>query len=192
MTELYRLSGDDPETNPNPNISQPETNNYLATNFFQLNIERIPLVTYSCQSVNLPSLSISPQDLPAPNFGVPFTIPVGRYTYENISISFIVDEKMENWLQVYNWMQQMSTPEDYTTNTQIYSNKFSDGTLDILNGSYNTVRQIRFKNMFPIGISGIQFSTVTVDTEPVVATATYAFTSYEITEVDKEGVVTPQ
>lgn len=189
MTEIPGLAGDNDETLPNPNIIQPETNNYLATNFFELVIDRIPLVTYSCQAVNLPSLSIIPQDLPAPEFGVPFTIPVGRYTYENLSISFIVDEKMQNWLQVYNWMQQMSTPEDHTTNTTNYEDKFSDGTLNILNGSYNGIRTVMFKKMFPIGISGIQFSTVTVDTEPVIATATFGFTSYSIGDLDSVGDV---
>ena len=73
------------------------------------------------------------------------TIKVQQFTDSFRGVTFIVDEKMENWLQVYNWMQQMSTPEDYTTNTQTYSNKFSDGTLDILNGSYNTVRQIKVR-----------------------------------------------
>ena len=162
--------GSEDKARPVPNISQPDTNNYLATNFFDLVIADIPLVTYACQSVNLPSLSIIPQELPSPQFGVPYKIPIGRYSYENMSISFIVDSKMDNWLQVYNWLQQLSTPEDYTTVID-HEDKFSDGTLTIMNGSYNPIKEIKLNNMFPIGLSGIQFSTVVVDTEPVIATA---------------------
>ena len=49
-----------------------------------------------------------------------------------------------------------------------------------MDGSYNQIKKVVFKDMFPVGISGIQFSSVVVDTEPVIATATFSYTSYEI------------
>ena len=59
-------------------------------------------------------------------------------------------------------------------------NIFKDATLQIMDGSYNQIRKVVFKDMFPVGISGIQFSSVVVDTEPVIATATFSYTSYSI------------
>jgi len=162
-------------------------NNYLATNFFQLVIERTPVMSYFCQSVNLPSLTIPPVEVPVAQFGVPLRTPIGRYSYENMSVSFLVDEEMKNWLEIYNWMYSVSTPEEvpgtYTEHTDI----FSDAKLLIKNSKYNTIKVVTIKDIFPVGISGIQFSSVVVDTEPVIATATFAFTSYIIEDVNESG-----
>ena len=49
-----------------------------------------------------------------------------------------------------------------------------------MDAGYNPMKKVVFKDMFPVGISGIQFSSVVVDTEPVIATATFSYTSYEI------------
>ena len=160
-------------------MTQPETNNYLATNFFKLELEKFPSVAYFCQSVNLPSLTVSTMEVPAPALGVPIRSPVGRYSYENMSVSFLVDEKMDNWLEVYNWMYDMSTAETDCRVLNPYDKILSDATLTIMDGSYTPMKRVIIKDIFPVGISGIQFSSVVVDTEPVIATATFAFTSYE-------------
>jgi hypothetical protein len=163
---------------------QPSENNYLATNFFQLKITRLPLVEYYCQSVNLPSLTIQTQELPVAGFGVPIKTPVGRFSYENLTISFLVDEKMKNWLEVYNWMNDLATSEEVCESlehtNQGSSGKFSDAQLLIMDGSYRKIKTITIKDMYPVGISGIQFSSIVVDTEPVMASVTFAFTSYKI------------
>jgi hypothetical protein len=169
-------------------MSTPNPSNYLATNFFKLAFDRgedtskIPTVEYFAQSVNLPSLTISPLELPVAQFGVPIRTPVGRYFYENVSISFLVDEEMKNWMEVYEWMRSCGNAEDFAeyAGDPDYSDIFTDGTLLIMDASYNPMKKVVFKDMFPVGISGIQFSSVVVDTEPVIATATFAYTSYEI------------
>jgi len=138
-------------------------------------------VEYFAQSVNLPSLTISPLELPVAQLGVPIRTPVGRYFYENMSISFLVDEQLQNWLEVYNWMRSCSTAEDTPGEWTNHRDIFKDATLQIMDGTYNPIRTVVFKDMFPVGISGIQFSSVVVDTEPVIATATFSYTSYTIT-----------
>ena len=158
---------------------QPRTNNYLATNFFKLEIDSFPTVTYFCQSVNLPSLTASVVEVPVAGFGLPIKSPVGRYSYENMSASFLVDENMENWLEVYNWMSEMRA-FDTDCATKPYDSLFSNATLQIMDGSYTPIKTVTLEEIFPVGISGVQFSTVVVDTEPVIATATFAFTKYTI------------
>tara|TARA_R110002012_G_scaffold285033_1_gene476008 strand:+ start:307 stop:801 length:495 start_codon:yes stop_codon:yes gene_type:complete len=163
-------------------MTQPETNNYLATNFFKLEIDKFPTVSYFCQSVNLPSLTASTIEVPVPGIGLPIRSPLARYSYENMSVSFIVDEKMENWLEVYNWMSEMRG-FDSDCATKDYPDIFSDAELIIMNASYQPMKTVTIQEMFPVGISGIQFSSVIVDTEPVIATATFAFTKYEFGNV---------
>jgi hypothetical protein len=158
---------------------QPRTNNYLATNFFKLEIDKFPTVTYFCQSVNLPSLTASVVEVPVAGFGLPIKSPVGRYSYENMSVSFLVDENMENWLEVHDWMTEMRAFDTDCAEKQ-YRQLFSDATLHIMDGSYTPIKTVTLEGIFPVGISGIQFSSVVVDTEPVIATATFAFTKYTI------------
>ena len=175
-------------------MTQPETNNYLATNFFQLVIGRTPLIQYFCQSVNLPSLTIPSIEVPVAQMGLPLKTPMGKYSYENFSVSFLVDENMDNWTEIYNWMIGLSNfdtagakstrfPYD-SSSDPLDPAIFSDASLSILDGSYNPIKIISIKDMFPVGLSGIQFSSVSVDTEPIIATATFAFRIYTITPVD--------
>ena len=124
--------------------------------------------------------------------GLPLKTPVGRYSYENLSVSFLVDEKMENWTEIYNWLLGVSNfDQGISKSTRFpYENSsvpgggiFCDAQLLVLSGSYNEenpVRTITIKDMFPLGLSGIQFSSVSVDTEPIIATATFGFRVYEI------------
>jgi len=70
------------------NPRQPATNNYLASNFFNLEITRLPTVTYFCQSVGIPSLNLTPVDQPTP-MGVYPKFIGGRYTFEDLTVNFI-------------------------------------------------------------------------------------------------------
>ena len=77
-------------------------------------------------------------------------------------------------------MRTGSTAEGVPGEWNGHDNIFKDATLQIMDGSYNDIRKVVFKDMYPVGISGIQFSSVVVDTEPVIATATFSYTSYSI------------
>jgi hypothetical protein len=161
---------------------QPENNNYLATNFFQLEITRLPLVTYFCQSVNLPSLNLTPVDQPVPFGTFPKRIG-GRYNFEDMVVTFLVDEKMKNWIEVFRWMESIGNMEDYTkaiaaTETMDF---FSNITIRVMNSAYKEQYNIRFNNAFPIALTGIDFSSISTDNEPVVASATFTYDSYNIT-----------
>lgn len=164
---------------------QPDTNNYLGGNFFQLQITRLPTVTYFCQSANLPSLTVTPAEQPT-TLGIKPKWVGGQYAFEDLQVSFLVDEQMRNWLEVYRWMEEIGNLEDMT---KVIAAKqtmdfFSDITLTITNSTYNPKYYVRFKRAWPIAISGIQFTSVAVDTEPMLATATFTYDSYSITEVD--------
>jgi len=172
-------------------IRKPSTNNYLATNYFQFVLGRAPLLTYFCQSVNLPSLTIGFADVPVAGIGVPFRNPVGRYSYEQMTVSFIVDEEMKNWREIHDWMRSLSTAESMGNQKDAevipHEEKFDTATLIIMNSAYQPNIRVTVNELFPVGISGIQFSSVSVDTEPVVATATFAYTSYKVEDISNES-----
>jgi hypothetical protein len=166
------------------NPRQPSTNNYLASNFFQLEITRLPLVTYFCQSANIPSLNITPAEQPVPFGTFPKRVG-GRYNFEDLTVNFIVDEEMKNWLEVFRWMESIGNMEDYK---KIISNSenadfFSHITLIVMNSAYKQKYHVRFNRAFPIALTGIDFTTSSSDTDPIIASATFTYDSYNIFDV---------
>ena len=167
---------------------QPDTNNYLATNYFKLEITRLPLLTYYCQGVNLPSLSLSHAEQ-GTSTGTNVKWIGGKYTWEELNVSFIVDEDMKNWIEVFEWMEEIAIMSD-VKNTMNYNiqgkpkgqldDYFSNGLLSITNSSYKPKLIVNLIDIFPISLSGIPFNSTNTDNEPVIATATFAYTYYTI------------
>jgi len=170
---------------------QPDTNNYLSSNYFKLEITRLPLVTYHCQSVNLPSLSLTPAEQNT-STGTPVKWIGGRYNWEDFTISFMVDEDMKNWIEVFEWMEQIAIMTD-VKNTMNYTmvgkpsgqieDYFSNAQLAITNSSYKPKLIVNLIDIFPIALTGIQFNSISTDNEPIIATATSAYTYYNISRL---------
>ena len=175
------------------NPRQPDTNNYLSSNYFKLEITRLPLVTYYCQSANVPSISLTHAEQGNPT-GTIIKWIGGRYNWEEFNVSFIVDEDMKNWIEVFEWMEDIAIMTD-VKNTMNYSaspgnrkghnpgqldDYFSNAQLAITNSSYKPKLTVNIIDMFPTALSGIQFNSAITDSEPVVATVTFAYTYYTI------------
>jgi len=168
-----------PDVTQVTNSRQPDTNNYLASNLFQLEITRLPTVTYHCQAANIPTISITPVEQPS-IFG---TFPKhvgGRYSFEDMSVSFLVDEDMKNWLEVFRWIESLGAMESWDTVIE-HRDFFSDIVITVMNSAYKRKYEVRFTNAFPIALSGIDFNSSSVDNEPIVANATFTYDSYNIT-----------
>jgi hypothetical protein len=161
------------------NPRQPDTNNYLSSNYFQLEITRLPTVTYFCQTASIPALNITPTDQPAP-FGTFPKVVGGRYNFEDLSVSFIVDEQMKNWLEVFRWIESLGAMENWDTVIE-QVDFYSDITLTVMNSAYKGKYEVRFKNAFPTSISGIDFNSSSMDNEPIIANVTFSYDSYNIT-----------
>lgn len=160
---------------------QPDTNNYLGVNYFQLEITRTPTVTYFCQTANLPSLTLTPAEQPS-TLGLRPKWIGGQYAYEDLQVSFIVDEDMKNWMEVYRWMEEIGNLDnmDNVIAEKQTMDFFSDITLLVTNSAYKPKYRVQFKKAFPIAISGINFNTASMDTEPILATATFTYDYYTI------------
>ena len=166
--------------NYEPNIlkRQPENSNFLLPTGFKFTLQRIPSVTYFCQSCNIPSFSFS--EILQPTRFNPAKHPGRGYDFGDLDISFLVDEDMKNYLEIYDWMKSMGNAEDhieYEENTKIH---YSDASITILNSAMNPNLSVNFRNMFPKSLSGIDFSSTASDTEPILVTATFAYTSFEV------------
>lgn len=166
----------------------------LNKNNFRLLIDKVPTVEYYVQSVNIPGLSFT-ETISAAGVGLDAFFPGDKVSFESLSVSFLVDEDLANFKEMYDWMNAIvpvADPTDYAnftgtqkTATGEYSNvtndlaQYSDITI-VVNTNKNIPNKFfRFHDAFPISLSGIELQSG-AETEAVVATVEFRFTYYDI------------
>lgn len=171
-----KLPGDFYTSNP----SIPENTNFLLQNRFLFSLTRCPTMTYFLQRVNLPSISIgiSTQSNPTP---IDIRLPGNRFQFEDLQVSFPIDENMLNYKEIFNWMQGLAPYSDNISELKDM-HKSSDAVLYILNSQYNPIISYKFYNIFPTFLSGLDFDVTLNDTDVVVASAVFTYTHYDIFE----------
>ena len=105
-------------------------------------------------------------------------------------MSFIVDESLENYLEIHNWIYGLGYPKTVDQfqqivldrqSSEIDNNKqFSDGTLTILNSNFNPMAYVRFTDMFPVSLTTLEFTATDNDYTYFTATVTFKYLLYEI------------
>ena len=97
---------------------------------------------------------------------------------------------MENYLAVYNWLVGLGFPEttkqfkDITTDSadqRDLTEAFCDGTLRILNSNYREISRVKFKDLFPVSLTSLDFDATTSDVQYFTAQATFKYTVYDLT-----------
>jgi hypothetical protein len=161
------------------NLFQPTTNNNLTNNKFRFVLTRCPTMTYFCQRANIPSLGFGTSIQSNPT-GVSIRRPGTTYVYEDLQIGFSVDENMKNWLELHNWIKDLGISYDTATEVLREPQKICTAFLLVLNSQYRPILSVKYKNVYPTFVSGIDFDSSTTDTDVVIATASFAYTHYEI------------
>lgn len=173
-----------PDVTQVKNPKQPVTNNYLSSNYFKLVFPRLPTVTYFCQSVNLPSFYLH-NAVQSTSLGLTIKHPGDKYQFDDLRISFIVDENMKNWMEIYEWMEGIANLESNRPikdgGKVLYHNDwYSDARIIITNSAYNPILEVIIKDVIPIHLGGIDFSSTVTDNIPVNVFASFSYTSYRI------------
>ena len=167
--------------------------NYLSPIGFLLLLDKAKKVSFLCQRAEIPQMTLG--DVQIPTRGL-VPIPVeGNMRYSDFTIEFIVDENLENYLQIHNWMRALGTPQDFTerkvwreayAETPTRDPRFSDATLQVLNNNNNANFDVVFKDLFPTDLSTLSFDVTGTDNEYFTATATFKYTLYEVRKVNSQ------
>ena len=189
-------------TSTSPIARQPDQLDYASPTQFRFGIHQLPKVEFFTVSANLPGISAGTVTHATPFKDIPT---MGeKLEYENLSISFIVDEYLENYISLHNWMVGIGFPEnreqfrtfrDVTSNTPADGGTpsvdligsatpdkamYSDAFLQILSNKNNPILEVSFENAFPISLSALDFTQTATDVEYMTATAEFAYQIYEI------------
>jgi hypothetical protein len=190
---------------------QPTKLDYAAPTQFKFSIVNMPKVEYFVITANVPGISLE---------GVPFATPLKTtqivgdgITYDNLDISFIVDENYENYIELHNWLIGIGFPKsreqfkDYrdTESTKFpgtkskYKSKdigdtklgaatsdkslYSDATMTLLSSKHNPVVEVRFKDVFPLSMAALEYSQADTDVTYLTMTASFAYSYYDIVSI---------
>jgi len=161
----------------------PTNTNFLSPLGFKFNIKRTPGLNYFVQSASIPGISIGVATLGTPFVDLPFT--GVKNTYDDLVVTFKVDEELRNYKELFDWMIAISFPDDFTQHQQIVNARpgsgdgiFSDATLTVLSSSKNPIVEVNFKNLFPYNLSELKFSSSETDVSYMEVDVTFKYQSF--------------
>jgi hypothetical protein len=156
-------------------------NNYLSPLEFKILIKRLPNVEFFTQRAAIPSISTTAVQQPT-RFNNVFRTP-DSVNFSNLDVSFIVDESMNNYMEIFNWILSTANVESHDRFRQLKSSPeglFSDISIIILNSKKNPNIEISYTNCFPISLSDIQMNTTDTDVTYPEATVSFQYDTFDI------------
>ena len=165
--------------------------NFLSPAAFLFNITKVPKVSFFCSSASIPSISLETNT--QPSYLKDIDVPGEKLDYENLTLRFLVDEDLKNYMAIHNWMTGLGFPEstkdfkDEITkpDTSIDMNQqYSDGSLSIQNSNFRTNAIVKFKDLFPMSLTSLEFDTGVTDIQYFTAQVTFKYLVYNIVAAD--------
>jgi len=170
--------------------NQLQNRNYLSPVGFKFTLAKEPKVSFFCTSSKIPEISLQTET--QNTYLKDIDVPGDKLTYADLYLKFLVDEDLVNYMAIHNWLTGLGFPEsaqdyrDLLTNqsdlTQPLDPKkaFSDGSLYILDSNYNTNAIVKFKDLFPVSLTSLNFDSTQTDVQYFTAEATFKYTVYDI------------
>jgi hypothetical protein len=171
--------------------NQIQNRNFLSPVGFKFTLSKEPKVAFFCNNAQIPQITLG-TELQS-NYLKDIDVPGDKITYEDFTITFLIDEKLQNYMAIHNWITGLGFPEtaeqykNLTTNEDNLRDSkeaFSDGSLYILNSNYNTSAIVKFKDLFPVSLSSLEFNSTATDIQYFTAQASFKYTVYNILSSD--------
>ena len=185
-----------------PSTQQPTVFDYATGTQWRLAFNRIPKTNWFCTTANIPGITLGEAQFPTPMSDM--FVAGDKLTFETLNITFLVDEELENYRELWDWIVGMGSPVNHsqwettlskgdgairsfatpdadprTKSTYEESNLYSDATLIVYNSKNMAKVDVKFKNMFPTSLSSLEYSQDLTDVEYFKASATFRYLYYE-------------
>jgi hypothetical protein len=173
---------------------QIENRNFLEPTGFKFTLAREPKVAFFCNRANIPDLNLGVAVQPSYLKMIPTTGDV--IEFGDLNIRFLVDENLENYMAIQNWIRGLGFPEELSqfakleeqgTLQRYYGrtaqNIYSDGTLQVLTSSQIPNFQVVFKNLFPYTLTTLTFDATDTDIQYFTAEVNFKYTIYDIVDL---------
>jgi hypothetical protein len=176
--------------------SQIGNRNFLSPVGFKFNLSKYPKVDFFSNKAQLPGISLGVAIQSTYLKDIP--IPGDKLEYDDLTLNFLVDENIENYLTIYDWLIGLGYPENVSQfndlrlrdpynpsgNARDSYNQYSDGSLEILDSNYRAKFKIKYKDLFPTSLSSLEFDSTATDINYFTAVATFKYTVFEIQTIE--------
>jgi len=193
-------------TTTNAYDRQPTKFDYASPTQFKFQLQKLPKVEYFTTACNIPGISLNATVQPTPLADIP--LPGDTVEFNDLELTFLVDVNLENYREIHGWMYGIGFPKARTQFAELVSaNKdrfptsgkdslvtdagkvkygatplgpiFSDATLNVLSSKNNTNIEVRFNDVFPTTLSGLNFNQQADDVNYLSATVSFKYKIYE-------------
>ena len=189
-------------TEQSPIARQPTKLDYSSPTQFKFSINQLPKVEFFTVAANIPGISLPPATYNTPFKNIPT---IGeKPEYEDLTITFIVDEFLENYISLHEWMTAIGFPKSRTQFSNFRSatsnsptdaksvsvdkigsvtpdkGMYGDATLTILSNKNNPLVEVRFEDVFPTALGGLDYTQTATDVEYLNVQVTFQYKIYEI------------
>ena len=191
-------------TSQSPLSRQPTKLDYLSPTQFRFIITQLPKVEFFTTAAGVPGITLGDTVMPTRFKEIPMM--GDKLDYEPLTITFLVDEYLENYKSLHEWMTAIGFPENHeqfstfrglTSNTPVPTagnsrdigdvqpsttarGVFSDATLTILSNKNNPIAEVRFEDLYPITLGALEFNQNATDVEYLTVSADFAYKIYKI------------
>ena len=196
-------------TTTNSYLRQPTKLDYASPTQFKFSILKLPKVEYFCTEINIPGISLNSLSQDTSLKQIP--IPGNTLSYAPLSLTFMIDENYENYQEIHGWLVGLGFPRDHnefqnllTAGTDRFPSQstsqstepgkvkfgaadtggtFSDATLTVLSSKNNAQVEVRFRDVFPTGLTGLQYNQQAADVDYLTATVSFQYLVYDFASV---------
>jgi hypothetical protein len=173
---------------------QIDNRNFLSPTGFKFTLTRTPKVAFFCNQANIPDLNLGVAV--QPSYLKDLDTPGDKIVFGDLNLRFLVDENLENYMEIQNWIRGLGFPEKLSQFADLEEtglvrgnylkdrqNIYSDGTLQVLTSSQLPNFQVSFKDLFPYLLSTVTFDSTDTDIQYFTADVSFKYTIYNIVDL---------
>jgi hypothetical protein len=186
----------------------PSKFDYASPIQFRFKMTKLPTVEFFVQSANIPAITLGETSMATPLKDIP--IPGDKVTYSSLDVSFLVDENLNNYKEIHDWITGLGFPQDHkqfstllgtsadrfpgttsstaATGTSIKKpldegGIYSDATLTVLNSKNIAKTEIRFQNVYPTSLGSLSYDIKASDVDYLQVSASFNYMYYDIVQI---------
>ena len=187
---------------------EPSKSDYASPIQFRFKCTKLPTVEFFVQSANIPGISLGSATQTNPLYDIP--LPGDKITYSALDMSFLVDENLNNYKEIHDWILGLGFPRNHTQfqdlqaagtdrfpgsarSTAVTGSStpqplneggiYSDAILTVLNSKNIAKTEIRFQNVYPTNLGGLNYDVRQTDIDYLSASVSFNYMNYDIVQI---------
>ena len=187
---------------------EPSKSDYASPIQFRFKCTKLPLVEFFVQSANIPGINLGSATQTNPLYDIP--LPGDKITYSALDMSFLVDENLNNYKEIHDWILGLGFPSNHQQFADLQtagSDRFpgstagptvpgvqtpaplseggiySDAILTVLNSKNIAKTEIRFQNVYPTSLGSLNYDVTQTDVDYLRASVSFNYMNYDIIQI---------